>query len=95
MYQLTEDDLDYSPDHDTPLIRAAAKRDSALLEALLVCYAASSAENTTERERQQVMAAPSLAAMGENVVKGWIRPFGVGEEVKGDIICDHHRQLRG
>jgi hypothetical protein len=63
MYQLTEDDLDYSPDQNTPLIRAAAKRDSALLEALLVCYAASSAENTTERERQQVMAAPSLAAM--------------------------------
>lgn len=55
MYQLTEDDLDHSPDHDTPIIRAAAKRDSALLEALLFHHAALSGENDmTEDEHNQL-----------------------------------------
>ena len=45
MYELTADDLDDSSiDDDTPVIRAAAKSNSAILEAILARHAASSAE---------------------------------------------------
>ncbi|KAJ5471020.1 hypothetical protein N7530_008377 [Penicillium desertorum] len=73
MYQLTEDDLDHSPDQDTPFIRAAAKRDSALLEALLVRHAASSAENDmTERERRQLQ---YLGPSGVMPVPAYLSPI--------------------
>lgn len=55
MYQLTDDDLDDFPDQDTPFIRAAVKRDSALLEALLVRHALLSAKSDmTERESRRL-----------------------------------------
>ncbi|KAJ6056522.1 hypothetical protein N7444_005620 [Penicillium canescens] len=44
MCQLIHDDLDDSPDQETPIIRAAAKPDSARLEVPLARHAASSAE---------------------------------------------------
>jgi hypothetical protein len=44
MYELTANDLDETWDGDTPNIHAAAKSDSAILEALLADHAASSAE---------------------------------------------------
>jgi hypothetical protein len=44
MYLLTHDDLDDSPDQETLIIRATAKPDSAILEALWAHHAASSAE---------------------------------------------------
>ena len=73
MYQLTEDDLDDSPDQDTPIIRAAAKRDSALLEALLVRHAALSAENDmTERERRRLQ---YLGPSGVMPVPAYLSPI--------------------
>ncbi|RHZ51802.1 uncharacterized protein CDV56_105777 [Aspergillus thermomutatus] len=42
MYQLTAEDLDDTHEDDTPVIRAAAKPNPAILEAILACYAASS-----------------------------------------------------
>jgi ankyrin repeat protein len=55
MYQLTKDDLWDDPDQSTPFIRAAAKQDPALLEALLVHHAALSAKNDmSPRERRHL-----------------------------------------
>lgn len=44
IYKLTAKDLDDSRDDDTPIIRAAAKSNPAILEALLAHHAKASAE---------------------------------------------------
>jgi ankyrin repeat protein len=55
MYKLTAEDLDDSCDDDTPIIRAAAKSNPAVLEALLAHHAKASAEeNVSYRERTQL-----------------------------------------
>jgi hypothetical protein len=55
IYNLTIEDLDDSCDDDTPIIRAAAKPNPAILEALLAHHAKASAkENLSYRERTQL-----------------------------------------
>lgn len=55
MYKLTADDLYDAGDDDTPIIRAAAKSNSMILEALLAHHAsASAAENLTKREQSRL-----------------------------------------
>lgn len=51
MYELTADDLDDSIDDDTPIIRAAAKSNSAILEAMLARHVASNLEEDQMKRR--------------------------------------------
>ncbi|KAF7182821.1 hypothetical protein CNMCM7691_002482 [Aspergillus felis] len=55
MYQLTAEDLDDFHQDDTPVIRAAAKPNSAILEALLARYADSSQDRSLSEMQQKVI----------------------------------------
>jgi ankyrin repeat protein len=55
MYQLTAEDLDDFHQDDTPVIRAAAKPNSAILEALLARYADSSRNKSLSEMQQKVI----------------------------------------
>lgn len=75
MYQLTAEDVEWDQDQATPLIRAAKKQDSALLEALLVRHAASIAGNTvTEQKGEQLHHGP-LGPSGVMSVPSYLSPI--------------------
>ncbi|KAJ5440048.1 uncharacterized protein N7458_011046 [Penicillium daleae] len=76
MYKLTADDLDDSCDDNTPIIRAAAKSNPAVLEALLAHHATASAEeNLTKRERFRLERLGPSATVGGTACNQFLSPI--------------------